>query len=328
MNAELARRLVTLELCDLFDPVSSHHWRAICQLQSLTALKVSTWDESVGGIETMTGESQMTSDVISQLTNLVDLRLRWSCLAPQSCDGLQHLGLLTNLHMFGAVPSGYFCLISGLTSLNRLLVLPENPLTIPMSLSGLLSLREVILDHATLTGWVQAIGDLASLQHLECAELAFEPASGAAYFFNALSKLTELTFLDLSFDITHDAMDSSVIDPLSKLVQLRFADVSFANFKPSGNWPALTSLSLIRNELTEPPYLAGLPSLQVCELRQSQAFQIRQPLTYVTSMPSLRMLDLQQSCQAPWSVQSFVHLAEVLHRVACLSRTPPLVIRA
>lgn len=121
-------------------------------------------------------------------------------------------------------------------------------------------------------------------------------------------------------------MDCRSIDPLSRLVQLRLVHISLANFRPSAKWPALESLTLVQNKLTAVPNLAGLRSLATCIVRQDEGFHIKQPLAYVTSLPSLKLLDLQQGHEAPWSIQSFVHLGEAMYKAASLSRKPALVI--
>lgn len=325
MISELARRLVVLELSNLSEPVSAQHWRSICQLQSLRALNVDAWQYDLGGIPSFTEE-------ISQLTNLVDLRAYWcneGGTALQTSDGLRHLTLLTKLHMLSAVTGSCFGHISGVTSLIKLLVkFPEGPLAIPRSLSGLQSLRKLSLEGVTLAGEVQAIGDLAELQHLDGTDLDFEQSSVAACFGNGLSKLIGVTFLHLSF-VNRYSMDSCNLHPLSKLVQLYLYDITLTNFQPSAHWPALERLRLFWNGLSEVPNLAGLRSLQQCSLRQEEGFQVKQPLAYVTTLPRLELLELKKEGQTQWSVQSLVHLADAMYRGAgSLSRKPALVIRA
>lgn len=314
---QLRRRLVHLAMGASGEPISSQHWRCICQLQSLTCPKLSEPLEE-GGTQDWTAD-------ISCLTNLRELWM--DCGGPDlmKSNGLVQLTQLDQLHLREDLPADRLHNLSALLSLCALeLSYSSGMLSVPLCLSGLQGLSKLECTSVILEDQVQAMADLTKLQHLHCSSVSFEHNSDWSLFFPALRKLTALTYLFLdNVEDGGEALDCrSVLAPPSKLVELHLLNVAIINFQASINLSALEQLTLFNNDLDDVPSLAGLCSLQECSISQWW-LQIMQPLSFPSA---LRKLDLKNTSNQDWNGQSVVHLADAMNRASTMYKEPPLLI--
>jgi internalin A len=212
---------------------------------------------------------------LAKLTNLSVLYLignRINDMSPLA--GLTHLIGLT----LGGNQISDISPLSGLTSLQTL-SLYDNQITDIEPLSGLKDLQAIYLSSNQITD----IGPLSSLTNLRMINLA----SNRIVNLEALSGLTNLEQLELQCN----RIPIADISPLGRLTNLSWLDLSYdqiTDISPLSDLTNLQRLRLTNNQITDIQALSGLTKLQELWLYYNQISDIG-PLSALTKLQELNL---------------------------------------
>lgn len=214
--------------------------------------------------------------------------------------------------------------ISRLSNLETLYLHDYHPMIFPRHLSSLQGLSAFKCASVTFAGPVQALGSMTTLAHMHCERLAFVDELVAAQLSGALASLTSLTslHLDLSVHTAECTIGMQHLNCLLMLVELSISNTRLTRTDLPAQWPRLRTLLLRNNHLEEVPDISYLSSLQTCRFADQAGLQIRQPLSFLRTLPALSTFHISLGLYRSWSAESMLHLrrAEAMYRRSAFGR--------